>query len=158
MGLAVNKFFGFLITSILLSSYAIAQSVSDEITSEIIVETLEDSEFNVPVPYVDIQLEPVMSDQAQSAVLRGLDRINGTVQDIEVLVGETKTYERLEITLMACRYPKGDINSDAFAQLSIRDIREEEPRFLGWMFASSPALSALDHPRYDVWVLSCKSS
>ena len=31
----------------------------------------------------------------------------------------------------------------------------ETPLFSGWMLASSPALSALDHPRYDVWVLSC---
>ena len=38
---------------------------------------------------------------------------------------------------------------------SIRDVREDTPRFSGWMFASSPALSALDHPRYDVWVVSC---
>ena len=154
----MNKLFGMLMTSILLTSTVSAQSLSDEITSEIIVETLQESEFSVPAPYVEIQLEPVMSDQAQTAVLRGLDRINGTVQNIELTVGETVTYERLEITLMACRYPKGDINSDAFAQLNIRDIREETPRFVGWMFASSPALSALDHPRYDVWVLSCKSS
>ena len=39
----------------------------------------------------------------------------------------------------------------------IRDVRETAPRFSGWMFASSPALSALDHPRYDVWVVSCSN-
>ncbi|MCW8843320.1 MAG: DUF2155 domain-containing protein, partial [Rhodobacteraceae bacterium] len=33
----------------------------------------------------------------------------------------------------------------------------EAPLFQGWMIASSPALSALDHPRYDVWVLRCKT-
>ena len=158
MALAMNRILGFLASTLLIASGALAQSVSDEINTEIIVETLEESEFSVPAPYVEIQLEPVMSDQAQTAVLRGLDRINGTVQNIVLLIGETVTYERLKITLIACRYPKGDINSDAFAQLSIRDIREDEPRFTGWMFASSPALSALDHPRYDVWVLSCKSS
>ncbi len=27
--------------------------------------------------------------------------------------------------------------------------------FRGWMFASSPALNALEHPVYDVWVISC---
>ncbi|HBK91552.1 MAG TPA: hypothetical protein DDZ68_07785 [Parvularcula sp.] len=29
--------------------------------------------------------------------------------------------------------------------------------FSGWMFASSPALSALQHPVYDVWVIDCKT-
>lgn len=135
-----------------------AQSLLDELLPEIIVETLSESEYSIPVPYQEIELQPVMSDVAQTALLRGLDRINGTAQDIIVSVGETVTYERLEVTLLACRYPRGDINSDAFAQLIIQDIREEAPRFIGWMFASSPALSALDHPRYDVWVLSCQSS
>jgi hypothetical protein len=27
--------------------------------------------------------------------------------------------------------------------------------FSGWMIADSPALSALDHARYDVWILRC---
>ena len=30
-------------------------------------------------------------------------------------------------------------------------------RFSGWMFASSPALSAMEHPVYDLWVLDCEN-
>ena len=144
--------------ALLWAPFTAAQSLLDVIEPEIIVETLSGSEYSIPVPYQDIELQPVISDVAQSALLRGLDRINGTVKDLVIAVGETITYERLEVTLLVCRYPQGDINSDAFAQLIIQDIREEAPRFIGWMFASSPALSALDHPRYDVWVLSCQSS
>lgn len=144
--------------ALLWAPFATAQSLLDVIDSEIIVETLSESEYSIPVPYLEVELQPALSDVAQTALLRGLDRINGTAQDIVITVGETVTYERLEVTLLACRYPRGDINSDAFAQLVISDVREEVPRFIGWMFASSPALSALDHPRYDVWVLSCQSS
>ena len=144
--------------ALLWAPLATAQSLLDVIDSEIIVETLSESEYSIPVPYLEVELQPALSDVAQTALLRGLDRINGTAQDIVITVGETVTYERLEVTLLACRYPRGDINSDAFAQLVISDVREEVPRFIGWMFASSPALSALDHPRYDVWVLSCQSS
>ena len=32
---------------------------------------------------------------------------------------------------------------------------EGENIFRGWMFASSPALNALEHPVYDVWVIDC---
>ncbi|MCK4861846.1 MAG: DUF2155 domain-containing protein [Rhodobacteraceae bacterium] len=144
--------------ALLWAPLATAQSLLDVIDSEIIVETLSESEYSIPVPYLEVELQPALSDVAQTALLRGLDRINGTAQDIVIAVSETVTYERLEVTLLACRYPRGDINSDAFAQLVISDVREEVPRFIGWMFASSPALSALDHPRYDVWVLSCQSS
>ena len=146
------------LVAMMAASLASAQSLLDVIDTEIIVETLSESEYSIPVPYLEVELQPVISDVAQTALLRGLDRINGTAQDIVITVGETVTYERLEVTLLACRYPQGDINSDAFAQLIIKDIREDAPRFIGWMFASSPAISALDHPRYDVWVLSCQSS
>ena len=89
--------------------------------------------------------------------LRGLDNLNGTVADIDMRVGETTRFGHLEITAEDCRVPRAEPEADAFAFLKIRDIREDTPRFSGWMFASSPALSALDHPRYDVWVLSCSS-
>ena len=96
------------------------------------------------------------SDLGTGAILRGLDRITGAVNNFSMAVGETLEFERLEVTLEACRYPVGDINADAYALLKIRDIRNEDPSFYGWMFASSPALSALDHPRYDIWVLTCE--
>lgn len=153
-----NRLASIVLACVVLGSSVSAQSLLDEIDTEIIVETLSESEYSIPVPYQEIELQPAMSDVAQTAMLRGLDRINGTVEDFAITVGETVTYERLEVTLLACRYPRGDINSDAFAQMIIHDIREEAPKFIGWMFASSPALSALDHPRYDVWVLSCQSS
>jgi hypothetical protein len=28
--------------------------------------------------------------------------------------------------------------------------------FTGWMFASSPSVSAMEHPVYDVWVIDCR--
>ena len=89
--------------------------------------------------------------------LRGLDNLNGTAQDITVVAGETVRYGHLEITAETCRVPRETPTADAYAFLEIRDVREDSPRFSGWMFASSPALSALDHPRYDVWVVSCSS-
>jgi hypothetical protein len=103
----------------------------------------------------------IANDQATSPVerlhLRGLDTLNGTTRDIDLSVGESVRFGHLEISADTCRVPQADPEGDAYAFLRIRDIREDAPRFSGWMFASSPALSALDHPRYDVWVLSCSS-
>lgn len=102
------------------------------------------------------QVPLVAVTAAKGAVLRGLDTANGQIQDIEIAVGATARFERLEITLRECRYPSENPASDAFAYVILRDIREAKPRFEGWMIAASPALSALDHPRYDVWVLRCQ--
>ena len=90
--------------------------------------------------------------------LRALDILNGATTDMTVRIGETVRFGRLEITADTCRVPEDNPKGDAYAFLRIRDTREDRPRFSGWMFASSPALSALDHPRYDVWVVSCNNS
>jgi hypothetical protein len=96
--------------------------------------------------------------QADIVHLRGLDTLNGTTEDIDIRSGETVRYGYLDIVADTCRVPNGNVSGDAYAFLRIRDIREDSQRFSGWMFASSPALSALDHPRYDVWVLSCSNN
>ncbi|MGY6534733.1 MAG: DUF2155 domain-containing protein [Pararhodobacter sp.] len=91
-----------------------------------------------------------------TAVLRGLDKISGETVDLTLAIGERVLFGRLEITLVACRYPAEAPESDAFAFLEIDSSHNGEQLFRGWMFASSPALNALDHSRYDVWVLSCQ--
>lgn len=90
------------------------------------------------------------------AVLRGLDKVNGDVVDMTLGNGEAAKLGRLTVELKECRYPEGAA-SDAFAYLAIRDGAAQGPVFDGWMIASSPALNALEHPRYDVWVLHCKT-
>jgi hypothetical protein len=106
-----------------------------------------------------VQIAPAeQTVQVTRVLLRGLDTLNGTATDVPVAVGETVRFGHLEIIADTCRVPRGDPTGDAYAFLRIRDIREQAPRFSGWMFASSPALSALDHPRYDVWVQSCSNS
>ncbi|WP_120502115.1 DUF2155 domain-containing protein [Roseovarius sp. EL26] len=92
------------------------------------------------------------------AVLRGLDKLTGYVTDITLKNGESYQLGRLNIALDKCRYPVGSAASDAFAFMTILDEGEVEPAFRGWMMASSPALSAMEHPRYDVWVMRCSTA
>lgn len=90
------------------------------------------------------------------AVLRGLDRVPGTTEDLSILSGLSAVFGRLTVTVSECRYPAGDPDSDGWAHVTIVDSRAPEaPVFRGWMVASSPALNALDHARYDVWLLRC---
>lgn len=110
-------------------------------------------------PQLSAQSLQIGGDQETRAMevvrLRGLDTLNGETEDIVLPVGGSAQFGHLEIFADTCRVPADEPEADAYAFLRIRDVREEAPRFSGWMFASSPALSALDHPRYDVWVLSC---
>jgi hypothetical protein len=92
------------------------------------------------------------SDGAQ---LRFLDKLTSETGDVTISRGQSAKFGRLVVRLDSCRYPTGNPASDAEAHLTVIEETSEAPLFSGWMLASSPALSALDHPRYDVWVLSC---
>jgi len=89
--------------------------------------------------------------------LRALDRMLGRPTDIELGIGQTVLFGRIAINVPECRYPADNPSSDAFAHIRVLDTGGNTI-FDGWMVASSPALSALEHPRYDVWVLRCSST
>lgn len=92
---------------------------------------------------------------APGGVVRILDKLSGTLSDLDLSRGQAGKMGRLTVQLDDCRYPVDNPASDAFAHLTIHDSATDAPVFAGWMVASSPGLSALDHPRYDVWVLRC---
>jgi hypothetical protein len=92
------------------------------------------------------------------AVLRGLNKVNGQTVDVEILSGARGSVFELSVEVADCRFPVGNPTGDAFAYLTIRDNKGTRTRFQGWMIASSPALNALDHNRFDVWVLRCITS
>lgn len=93
------------------------------------------------------------------AVLRGLDKVTARVSTIEAPIGETVRFGTLEIIARVCDKRPPEETPESAAFLDIWEVRRGEPTasvFRGWMFASSPALSALEHPVYDVWVLDCR--
>ncbi|MEM6941222.1 MAG: DUF2155 domain-containing protein [Pseudomonadota bacterium] len=108
-----------------------------------------------------ISAVPLAAQEAVNApggVLRALDRVSGQAVDIEMRAGQARRYGALEILLRECRYPAGNPSGDAYASLVIAERGQEGAVFAGWMIASAPALSALEHQRYDVWVIRCTTS
>jgi len=97
------------------------------------------------------------AETGEVVTLRALDRMLGRPTDIELGVGQTVLYGRIAIQVPECRFPTETPEADAFAHLRVFDTGGN-PLFDGWMVASSPALNALEHPRYDVWVLRCAST
>ncbi|MGY6704766.1 DUF2155 domain-containing protein [Roseinatronobacter sp.] len=96
--------------------------------------------------------------RADGAVIRGLDRVAGTSVDFEVDQSNDARIGHLIAMVKECRYPADNPAGEAFAWIDVYDTRADEMLFSGWMVASSPALNALDHARYDLWVLNCKTS
>lgn len=92
---------------------------------------------------------------SDGASLRFLDKLTSDTGDVSLGLGQSAKFGRLIVQLDQCRYPTANPASDAQAHLTIVDDTTGAVSFSGWMLASAPALSALDHPRYDVWVLTC---
>lgn len=100
----------------------------------------------------------VMEDYP-SIKLQGLDKSVGRTVTFEAKVGSTIQYGPLYIKIHACRKAPPIEAPESAAFLQIWEVppgaQKSEWVFSGWMFASSPALSAMDHAVYDVWVLDC---
>ena len=88
------------------------------------------------------------------AVLRGLDKYSGRVIAFEAPVGGSARFERLTVSVEACEAVAGGDGVAAWIAV-VDDRAPDAPAFEGWMFSASPAIAALDHPRYDVWIASC---
>ncbi len=96
----------------------------------------------------------------EAAILQGLDKVTARISTIEAPLGETVVFGTLRIVARAChkRPPEEPPESSAFLDIvDLKPGQAPEPLFTGWMFASSPALSALEHPVYDVWVIDCSA-
>ena len=93
------------------------------------------------------------------AVLQGLNKFTARVSTFEAPIGATIKFGKLEITVRICdKRPPEEIPESA-AFIDVWEVRTGEipvSVYRGWMFASSPALAAMEHPVYDVWVLDCK--
>lgn len=96
------------------------------------------------------------ASETNAAEMRWLDRTTGELKTFVLVVGEPVALGPIDVHLHSCRYPLDKISIDAFALLSVYWTKDKAKLFNGWMVASSPALNALEHPRYDVWVLRCK--
>lgn len=92
---------------------------------------------------------------APGGTIRWLDKLSGETGTAGIQRGQTLTFGRLAIRLDSCRYPEDNPAAEAEAHLTILDTTRNETVFSGWMLASSPGLSAMERPRYDVWVLRC---
>ena len=96
------------------------------------------------------------------AVLRTIDKISARTRTFEVPVDKTVKFgNSLFIRLRACRKssPLDQPESAAFLQIWEKKSTDYKSKwiFSGWMFASNPSQSAMDHPVYDVWVIDCKN-
>ena len=91
-------------------------------------------------------------------MLRALDKVTARVTTISAPVGREVRFGTLRILVRTCKKKPPEEPPETSVFLEILDLRTRgAPHwvFTGWMFASSPALAAMEHPTYDVWPIDC---
>jgi hypothetical protein len=97
---------------------------------------------------------------AVGVILGGLDKVAARTAKFEVNMKQKVFYNTLIVTALACKTRPPEEPPESAAFLEIQERKSDgtvQKIFSGWMFASSPALNALEHPVYDVWVVNCKT-
>ena len=108
---------------------------------------------------------PLPNIKGTAVQLRALDKVTARTFDYTVELGDSLEFGSLTIHARHCEKTPPTELPETYAFLQIDDRRldaqaqdsEPERIFSGWMFASRPAVSALDHRVYDVWVIGCKT-
>ena len=93
--------------------------------------------------------------------IMGLDKITAKTTRINLKLGEKKKFGLLEIKAIQCGSFKSTNEKGEAAYLQIKDLSEKKDEkifvFNGWTFSSSPSLRPVDHPVYDIWLISCEN-
>ena len=93
--------------------------------------------------------------------IRALDKITAKTSSMQLTIGEKKYFGPLEIKALKCKFSEGKDFSDTVAYIQVKDLSAKDNNrvflFNGWTFASSPTLRSIDHPIYDLWIISCEN-
>ena len=93
------------------------------------------------------------------AVLRGLDKVTGRISTFSIPVGKVGQFGKTFIVPEACytHPPEEFPENSAFLYVFEKSVKGENIElFKGWMFSSEPALSSMEHPVYDIWLIECQ--
>lgn len=106
----------------------------------------------------DVTEQPVVNKVYNKVRLRGLNKITARSEEIEATMGAVTSFANLEIIPRGCWVAPDNKSPEQAGLLEVWYWKQgEKPTliFFGWMFASSPALSSLEHPLYDITMLEC---
>ena len=96
-------------------------------------------------------------------ILGALNKVSGKISKIKIEDHNEIYFGTLKIIVKTCNksLPEDPPENSAFIQIwdtKFDKKKEEKKIFSGWMFSSSPSISAVNHAVYDVWVIDCMVS
>lgn len=93
-----------------------------------------------------------------TARMQAMDKITGRVNEIDIPINSEVKFGSFSIVVRRCVSSSPEETPENIAFVDIADTYNTQTPtniFKGWMLSSSPALNAVEHPIYDVWLLKC---
>ena len=96
------------------------------------------------------------------AIIQVLNKTNAKSEIFEIDVNKKTTINSLKLTIHKCwqaplqQRPESKMLIEISEADSSQKNSKEKRIFYGWIFASSPSISSLEHPIYDIVAINCK--
>lgn len=107
-------------------------------------------------------VSPVAAEwiDGKSVVVQGLDKITARITTLTTSINAPLRFGTLELTVNRCAFRPPEEPPENVAFLTVFDRGHDpslapKPVFAGWMFSSSPAVSSMEHPVYDITLIKC---
>jgi hypothetical protein len=111
---------------------------------------------------------PLTRTRSNVAILQALDKVTAETIRFEAPVGQPVRYKTLVFTVRACETTAADEPVQDYSAYLLIDsqalptpgkaVPPARQAFRGWMYARSPGLNPLQHPVYDAWLISCRTT
>lgn len=88
-----------------------------------------------------------------------LDKTSNKVFEKSIKVDESDFIETLNIRVYSCFTEPPNKIPENYVLIEVNDNfnNNKELIYKGWMISSSPDLTPLEHPIYDLWLLGCSN-
>ena len=90
------------------------------------------------------------------ADIRIMNKAAGKTYSIDIPVGDSAQFEKLNITVHSCKQSDPFDAEDYFAFLKI-STSADGTIFSNWMSRNEPGVRPLQNADYDVWLVGCKN-
>ena len=116
---------------------------------------------------IDFNLEDEKKSEAikfkNSGLIQILNKTNAKAINVDIEIGKKISFGSLKIILHKCWQASLDQKPESKMLIEVFDSKNDQDKkiiekriFYGWIFASSPSLSGIEHSIYDITALKCK--
>lgn len=157
---------------IFLTNISLAEEIStinnnevEEIIDTTLEENVQENSNNKVQTEENKEEEPIIrikdvkdANKADVVILQALNKITAKTYKYEVKIGDEIIFERLIIEPLFCWKSSPDAVPENKVLIKITENKLDKTQdeiFYGWMFSSSPSISSLEHPMYDITIVDC---